>query len=202
MLVFCKQFIGAFSVKKLIVLIGFLMCLDARAGIIDFDDSFIAGVGLGTVAGPSNSYEGFSWSYIHSLTNFPNTGYALVQQGARVAYSWDNSGLAQFSRTDNSLFNVNGGRFAAAFSPQVVTFQGLLNGVVVESLSAALSNTVVSNLNFSFTGIDTFRFTGTTNQVAFDNLDVSFGGVGGQVPLPSTIALLGLGLISLRLRFS
>jgi hypothetical protein len=38
MLVFCKQFIGAFSVKKLIVLIGFLMCLDARAGIIDFDD--------------------------------------------------------------------------------------------------------------------------------------------------------------------
>jgi hypothetical protein len=82
MLVFCKQFIGAFSVKKLIVLIGFLMCLDARAGIIDFDDSFIAGVGLGTVAGPSNSYEGFSWSYIHSLTNFPNTGYALVQQGA------------------------------------------------------------------------------------------------------------------------
>lgn len=171
-----------------------LFCASANATVIDFDDL----VGPGAV-GPSSGDGfvdyGFQFSSNMDALDLSDTGYCYSECSG---HSGKYGALNNYG--GNMLMTMQGG---GTFSVQDLwlrdwygsegeaTVDGLLNGVVVGSVNVSLAP-VWSNVLLNFGDVDTLRVA-TSSIFTIDDIQVNGGSV--SVPEPSSIALLGLGLL-------
>jgi len=188
--------------KRIAAIMGVVMGLwagCANALVINFDD----------LPGSYNlitSYSGFAWSNFYAIDGCglsPSSGYCsgTVSQ-SNVAYNGFGD-PASFSST--SSFTVNSLYLTAAWNDGLsVTFKGYdQNNAVIFTSTASPSATSPTLYEFNWGGLYKFGiessggtqhsgYDGSGTHVAIDDITVN-----ALVPVPTTIALLGLGLVGI-----
>ena len=176
------------------------------ANVINFDDVAsnpanysIIGTGLNefgimeTDYAIANGYDGFNWNDIGVVmgSELPGTGYANgTVSPDYVAFNWAGSDAS----ISDGTFNFNGAYLTSAwYDDNVVTIQGLSNGIVVDTKSFAVTteNPIWADCNFN--DIDQLTFSSSDVQFAMDNFTYN----SNSVPEPATMSLIGLSLVAM-----
>lgn len=198
--------------KKTLLLTLLLSSLNTQAEIITFDD-LPAFTNDDITADVPNGYHGFDWTafgYVGKDT-LPDTGY---QYGA---VSGDFVGYFNTLTTgliSGNAFNFNGSYLTSTWHNNLqLEVKGFSAGSETFSKTVTLSNSVAQWFDFDFFGVDALSFHafgGDVNplmgddfyseQFVLDNFTFNET-VSTTVAEPTTLALLGLGLFALGLRF-
>jgi hypothetical protein len=171
------------------------------AVVLTFDDltPLTPVTALGTIP---DGYGGFDWDnfgYLNQTGSNPGSGYKAVS-GDYVAF---NEG-GQLATVGDGLFSFDGAYFSAAWNQGLnITITGLAGDVERYSSTIVVDPTTPTWFDFSFADIDSLKFESS------GGIDVVEGGAGvhfamdnftytpTSVPEPSTVLLLGSGLVGL-----
>lgn len=197
-----NRLLNGASVVALLAVLNFYTHT-ASATTIGFDD--LTDNGFGTPI--ANGYQGLNWTNWSVLdtaafTSFfgPSGATPGTVSPPNVAFN-ANGGEAIFS--DSSPFTLNSADLTAFWRDSLeVTVTGLLNGVVEDTITLALSATAPTLETFNWTDINEVDiaasggthhagYSGSGTQVALDNLTIV------STPEPSSLAIVGAGLAGL-----
>jgi hypothetical protein len=168
-----------------------------QADTITFDDLPNAGGG-GTFI--PNGYHGLNWSNFSyadgaaatALTGGPGYKNGIVS-GRNVAFN----AFGIPSAFSDGTFTLNSGYFTAAFSNEMMTVAGYLNGVLQNTVTFSINTSGPVLETFNWSGINEVRFTSGISQpgsqFVLDNLVIT----AQVVPEPLSLALLATVLLGL-----
>lgn len=168
------------------------------------------------------NYGGMSWNNAFVIDPDFYFGSAAGAGGFHTAlgsgrYVMGNGGGNALTLTSNSLFNMNGARFAAAWrNGLTLNAAGFLNGVQTYNQSYSLNWDGAQFLALNMSGVDKVVFTSTggtaapeypgrnasfaMDDLSFDNNIKSIGEQQASVavvPEPMTMSLVGFGMLAL-----
>ena len=204
-----KKFVGFLCAVMLVIGV----VASAGATVITFED--VPNADSGTWDNPiPNGYYGFNWTnfYVLHENYHPNSGYdnGSIEPGDWVAY---NGGGEEASIECSGSFNFDGAFFTAAWNHELnINIKGYRNGNLLYDQTIVVDTSGSIWFDANFDGIDKLVFS------SFGGTDAGLGGSGTHfamdnftycsscVPLPSTVLLLGSGLVGFvsfsRKRFS
>ncbi len=155
----------------------------ALANVLTFDDLNTGGAGA-----MGSSYQGYTFNGWWHIDN-PPYGYPTASSPT-IIYNSESS----YTNVPEILFGQTVdvvSLYLANYSSGTVTLHGYLGATELYNTQIQLTGAMVQ-YNVGFTGIDKFVMETTQNTFAFmDNLEVN----AGRLPEPSSIALVGLGLL-------
>lgn len=176
----------------------------ATGAVLTFDDISTDEIGI-----IPDGYGGLYWDemgYIDGESIHPGSGYENgTVSGDYVAYN-KSALLATVTEPDvNTLFDFNGAYFAGAWNNGLnIHIRGFRNGGVLYDTTILVDATGPTWLQADFTGIDQLvldsfggtdaGFNGSGEHFAMDNFTYNET---APVPEPSTMMLLGVGLLGL-----
>lgn len=170
----------------LLVLLLVISTGAAQATLITFDD-----INAGGYMVPiANGYNGFDWNnfWVIDKDYLPASGYLPgTMSGQNIAFNGYGNPATMLVSGPNT-FDLNSAYCTSAFVDNIVlTVEGFLGGVSQGFSTTVLSTTTPTFINFNLLGIDSARFSCTSNEhFGMDNLTVN------AVPEPAS--LLGVGL--------
>ncbi|TAA45812.1 PEP-CTERM sorting domain-containing protein [Corallincola spongiicola] len=188
--------------KKLMLIAGLAasMSVTAQAGVLSFDD-LTTDTGFTELSG--TNYGGLNWSsdfYILHTPSYTQSGYKTgTVSGEYVALN----GFANDVSVADGVFDFNGSYLTAAWNDGLnIEVTGLLAGVQQYQSIVEVDTFGPTWFDFNFFGIDELKFrsfggvqngqlSGSGTHFAMD--DFTFNQA--AVPVPATLALLGLGLL-------
>lgn len=172
------------------------------AQTVTFDD-ISTGTACGTVTPVANGYAGFNWSnvYVYNVAALSTTCVGGNIRYSTGAVSSPNAILngsgdpATISAA--SPFTFSSGYFGAAFQDEQLTLTGSLNGTTVftQILNIAFAQPTLFTINSAPINSLTLSTGGQRTQFTADNLTFNANTV--TTPEPSSVALLGTGLVGL-----
>lgn len=185
--------------SKLLAIIGsaLLACANASATVINFDNLIPPG-SYGPTSGSGFVDSGFRFSNNMDALDVSPTG-GFWSNGVGTGHSGKFAALNNYNG-NMVMTKVGGGTFSVQDlwlngwqgAEQTDTIEGLLNGVVVGSVSAGFSNPW-QNFVLNFADIDTLRINaGDGNVFLVDDIQVN--GETNNVPEPTSLALFGIAL--------
>ena len=179
--------------KKIgILLLSFLLMLSvgvAGATTIDFDDNPGEPIYYG--------YHGFDWDSDVEIgaTNGYDGGYQLLDADGYVAYNYYGDDPSSIKLIGSGTFDFNSADWASAWdSSQTLTLYGYNDGVELYQTSVTITNSSILNLELNWTGIDQLTMYTSGSHYAMDNFTYNES---APVPEPTTMLLLGVGLLGL-----
>jgi hypothetical protein len=184
--------------KILIITLAVIMTTSAAAlaDVMDFEDFY---QGTQTYAAINNFYHGFTmgadnWYITKNL--MPGSGYEYGTTGNVSMFSNYARPIILSSSTD---FSVQSFDLTSAWnSSETVIIQGWKSGHMIHSDDVTAYNTGATPVSLNYTGIDTLQIIPTSRQILVDNLVCNFPQLNVvAVPLPSSLILMGMGLLRL-----
>jgi len=192
-------------VKKFLIFLCGLVMIFGFAGatgatVLTFDD--ISAAQTGTIA---DGYGGLDWDnmgYLNGSSHAPGSGYdnGTVSGDYVAANLW-----ASVATVSDSLFDFNGAFFTGAWNDGLnINIQGLNNGSAIFNTTIQVDHYGPTWFEANFVGIDQLVFNsyggthvvtgGAGEHFAMDNFTFNET---APVPEPSTILLMGAGLLGL-----
>jgi hypothetical protein len=132
-----------------------------------------------------------------SLVDFTNYSEAGMNMTASTVWNWPTAGLAHmdsgtavFTLATAADFNLSSLDKLDAGGAGLLTAQAYNNGVLLGTETFSVGGT--HTFGAAFQGIDEFRIVVTGNHFSYDNITFSNA---NAVPEPTSLALVGLGLL-------
>ncbi len=166
---------------------------NANALVIDFEN--VPNANPNTWDNPiPNGYEGLNWDQFDVLHEdyYLRTGYDYgVTSGQWVAYNvWDYT-----ATVSGNLFDFTGAYFTSAWDyNNILTIEGYNNGTLLYSAQLTLNTYTPVWFQADWLGVDSLKFFTSGSQFVMDDLTINES---APIPEPSTIFLVGSGLIGL-----
>ena len=192
--------------------IPFVLAVGAAASVamatpvtLDFDSIATGGGGVGFT-----SYGGMTWTSVGAVDNgyynsiysnsvtFSSSPNAMFNSGGTISASATNG--ADFDLIGMDVATFAGGDAFASHSSTSITVEGWDDGVMVGSFTTGLSVSFAS-FGTAFSSIDEIRFINDGQNGRWwlvDDMVVDFSPQ--SIPLPTTSAMAGLGLLGLGVR--
>ena len=161
-----------------------------QSTLITFDDLNATTAGIPIY----NGYGGLNWNNFYALdgVHYGASGY---QNGVITPNGVAYNGYGNTAEiTSGSTFTLGGGYFTAAWQNFNLEVQGYNGASLVYDQTFSLNTISPQYLVFNYANITDARFLTGGTWLAMDNLTI---GVVAPVPEPSTLALAGLGGLSL-----
>lgn len=170
-----------------------IMSVSANATVLSFDDTSYQGTYWGDLQA---GYGGLNWSsnfdvyYGPGLSSGYNAGTVSGDYAAFNSYGVDVS-------LSNGVFDWDGAWFSDPHDNTLLSISGYANGTLLYSTNLQLAFSSPIWFQADWTGVDTIIFNVAENDW-FTMDDFTFN-ESSQIPEPTSLWLLGLGLVSLRM---
>jgi len=179
------------------VMLVFGMVGSASATVLTFDDFTTT-----SYEAIPDGYGGFNWDnattigVVNGPIHTPGSGYEHgAVSGNYTAFNYNGASPSYIDLAGSGTFTFNGAWFTSAWSNQTISFNGYNNGSLLYTSSPFSINTSTPLwIELGWSGIDRLAISNTGSQWAMDNFTFDQS---APVPEPSTMLLMGVGLIGL-----
>jgi hypothetical protein len=168
----------------------------ASALILDFEDLYTS-----SFQAIPNGYGGFNWNAatqigVINADYHPDSGYDYGSvSGDMAAFNYYGDTPSDIDLVGFGTFTFNGAWFTSAWYDQTISFGGYNNGsLLYTSSNYSINTTDPLWIALDWSGIDRLEINSTNYQWVMDNFTYNES---APVPEPSTILLVGTGLLGI-----